>query len=206
MKTEETVGKGGQIAVIDGSLVDIDFIEGGILEETFTVSTPAGDSPPIHLCRWQEVPFYYVHFHGVDWRHALLDACPKVFYALHELGVTDIGLDTNAPFEDYLRGTSGEGCLILVSGTGADFANHSDVFMQLRNMLVNIGWTPDPQYDADGPTGTLGGFRRDASLMLVTVGWEPSSDANCPQDQPISACPLTPEQQIYTIMLSVAMQ
>jgi hypothetical protein len=123
-----------------------------------------------------------------------------------ELGVTDIGLDTNAPFEDYLGGTSGEGCLILVSGTGADFANHYDVFMQLKNMLVNIGWTPDLQYDGGGPTGTLGGFRRDAGLMLVTVGWEPSSNANCPQDQPISACSLTPEQQIYTITLSVAMQ
>ena len=123
-----------------------------------------------------------------------------------ELGVTDIGLDTNAPFEDYLGGTSGEGCLILVGGTGADFTNHPDVFMQLKNMLVSIGWTPDMQYDGGGPTGTMGGFRRDAGLMLVMVGWEPSSDANCPQDQPISACSLTPEQQIYTITLSIAMQ
>ena len=123
-----------------------------------------------------------------------------------ELGVTDIGLDTNAPFEDYLGGTSGEGCLILVGGTGVDFTNHPDVFTQLKNMLVRIGWTPVPQYDGGGPTGTLGGFRRDAGLMLVMVGWEPSSDANCPQDQPISACSLTPEQQIYTIRLSIAMQ
>ena len=123
-----------------------------------------------------------------------------------ELGVTDIGLETNAPFEDFLSGTYGRGCLITVGGTGAAFAGHFDVFMQLKNMLVNIGWTPDPQYDAGGPTGTSGGFRRDMGLMLVTVGWEPSSDANCPQDQPISACSLTPEQQIYTITLSVAMQ
>ena len=123
-----------------------------------------------------------------------------------ELGVTDIGLDLNAPFEDYPGGTSGEGCLILVGGTGADFTNHPEVFMQLKNMLVNMGWTPDIQYDGGGPTGTMGGFRRDAGLMLVMVGWEPSSDANCPQDQPISACSLTPEQQIYTITLSVAMQ
>ena len=123
-----------------------------------------------------------------------------------ELGVTDIGLDTNAPFEDYLGGTSGEGCLILARGTGADFSNQPDVFMQLKNMLVSMGWTPDLQYDGGGPTGTMGGFRRDAGLMLVVVGWEPSSDANCPEDQPISACSLTPEQQIYTITLSIAMQ
>jgi len=123
-----------------------------------------------------------------------------------KLGVTDIGLDLNAPFEDYIGGTSGKGCLILAAGTGVDFANHSDVFTLLKNMLVNIGWTPDLQYDGGGPTGTLGGFRRDAGLMLVSVGWEPSPDANCPQDQPISACSLTPEQQIYTITLSIAMQ
>ena len=123
-----------------------------------------------------------------------------------ELGVTDIGLDTNAPFTDYIGGTSGEGCLISVSGDGIDFANPYDVFTQLENMLVNMGWTRDMQYDAGGPTGMGGGFRRDAGLMLVMVGWEPSSDANCPQDQPISACSLTPEQQIYTITLSVAMQ
>lgn len=122
------------------------------------------------------------------------------------LGVTDIGLETDAPFEDYVGGTSGRGCLILVGGTGADFAGVFDVFMQLENMLVNIGWTRDPQYAADGPTGMGGGFRRDAGLLLVMVGWEPSSDANCPEDQPISACSLTPEQQIYTITLSIAMK
>jgi len=123
-----------------------------------------------------------------------------------ELGVTDIGLVTDAPFEDYLGGTSGKGCLIQVGGTGADFTNHPDVFMQLRSMLVNMGWTPDPQYDAGGPTGTFGGFRRDAGLMLVMVGWEPSADANCPQDEPIYPCSLTPEQQISTITLSIAIQ
>ena len=123
-----------------------------------------------------------------------------------ELGVTDIGLETNAPFEDYLGGTYGKGCLISVSGSGADFANVFDVFMQLKNMLENMGWTPDPQYVADGPISTSGGFRRDTGLMLVSVGWEPSPDANCPQDQAISACSVTPEQQIYTITLSAAMQ
>jgi len=123
-----------------------------------------------------------------------------------ELGVTDIGLNTNAPFEDYLGGTSGEGCLITVGGTGVDFPNHPDVFAQLKDMLVKIGWTPDLQYDGGGPTGTMGGFRRDSALMLVVVGWEPALDANCPDDQPIMACELTPEQKIYTITLSIAMQ
>jgi formylglycine-generating enzyme required for sulfatase activity len=118
-----------------------------------------------------------------------------------ELGVTDIGLDTNAPFKAQ-EWTYGEGCLISVSGTGADFSNY--VFMQLKNMLENTGWTPDPQYGAESGASRMQGFRKDNALMLVSVGWRPSSDANCPQDRPILDCSLTPEQQIYTITLSVA--
>lgn len=123
-----------------------------------------------------------------------------------ELGTTDIGLNSPVPFEDYLESTKGVGCLIQVGGTGVDFSNHGEVFMQLKNMLITMGWTPDPKYDGGGPTGTLGAFRRDMGLILVEVGWEPSEDADCPQDQPISACNLEPEQQIYTIKLSAAMK
>jgi hypothetical protein len=111
-----------------------------------------------------------------------------------------------APFDDYIGGTSGTGCLISVPGTGADFAGHSEVFAQLEGMLTTMGWTRDINYDGGGPTGTLGGFRRDSALILVLVGWEPSADANCPQDQPIFACDLAPEQKLYTITLSAAMQ
>ena len=144
---------------------------------------------------------------GLDWVTLPDGICQDIeVMVAGELGTTDIGLDLYAPFEDYLSGTSGEGCLILAAGTGADFANHIDVFNQLKTMLTTIGWTPDPAYDADGPTGTGGAFRRDAALMLVMVEWEPSPDANCPLDQPISACVLTPEQQIYTITLNIAMQ
>lgn len=123
-----------------------------------------------------------------------------------ELGVSDIGLETNVPFTDYISGTAGEGCLITVTGTGADFTNYADVYAQLETLMGRIGWTNDMTYGAGGPTGMAGGFRRDAGLLLLEVGWKPSDDAECPDDQPISACDLTPEQQIYTITLSIAMQ
>ncbi len=123
-----------------------------------------------------------------------------------ELGVADIWLETNAPFEDFLSATYGRGCLISVSGTGADFTSFHDVYMRLSELLAELGWSLDMQYQADGPTGTHSAFRRDAGLILVSVGWEPSADANCPADQPISACDLAPEQQVYTIILSAATQ
>lgn len=120
------------------------------------------------------------------------------------LGVTEVELEGDAPFEDYLGGTSGTGCLLTVNGTGVDFENFFDVFLQLKTMLEGQGWVSDMQFDGGGPTGELGGLRRDNALLLMLVGWEPSEDANCPQDQPISACPLEPEQMIYTITLSIA--
>jgi hypothetical protein len=48
------------------------------------------------------------------------------------------------------------------------------------------------------------GFRQGNRLYLLQVGWEPSEDANCPSDQPISACDLEPQQHLYTIVLNCA--
>ena len=47
---------------------------------------------------------------------------------------------------------------------------------------------------------------RDMGLLLISVGWEPSADAQCSSDQPISACELKPEQKLYTILIQAAMK
>jgi hypothetical protein len=111
---------------------------------------------------------------------------------------------TNAPFEDYVGGGFGTGCRALATGTGADLADLPTVAGELRAMLQERGWQEDVQYAADGPTGTASGFRQDGGLCLLSVAWEPSDDANCPSDQPISECDLEPEQQVYTIVLNCA--
>jgi hypothetical protein len=141
-----------------------------------------------------------------DWQPVPIEICQDFQVSVAgTLGVTDVTLDEDAPFEDYINGTTGTGCLITAYGTGADFAD-IDVYAVLKEMLVTYGWTPDIQYDASGPTGMAGGFRRDYGLLILSASWEPSEDANCPSDQPISACELAPEQQIWTITLSIAMQ
>lgn len=150
-------------------------------------------SAPVPVSAWQPLPE---------------DVCQMIQTdAMNALGAGAANLEMNAPFTDIISGTSGTGCLITILGTGADFpAGHFDTFMQLKNMFESTGWTPDMQYDGGGPTGTVGGFRRDSGLLIVIVGWEPSADADCPTDQPISACELTPEQMIYTITITGAMQ
>ncbi len=109
-----------------------------------------------------------------------------------------------APFMDHISGKAGTGCQMTATGTGLDFENFWSVAEALREALGSQGWQADFMYAADGPTGTGNGFRKGNALCLFSVGWEPSEDANCPQDQPISACELAPEQKLYTIRLNCA--
>jgi hypothetical protein len=73
-------------------------------------------------------------------------------------------------------------------------------------MLAEQGWTEDPQLAADGPTGTAAGYRKEDQICLAAASWVPDPSANCPADQPISACALTPEQQLYTITLNCGVE
>lgn len=126
------------------------------------------------------------------------------------LGAGEASLDTNASFVDFAEQTEGTGCVITVTGTGADFAAFEEgffgIYVQLQAMLEGQGWVEDMMYGLGGPTGIGSGFRRDNALLILIAGWEPSDDAECPTDQPIGMCELTPEQQIYEITLNVAEQ
>ncbi len=107
-------------------------------------------------------------------------------------------------FDDYVSNETGTGCQATAAGTGADFESVPAVASALSEMLEARGWEEDMQYNADGPTGTATAFHLENALCLLHVGWEPSEDADCPSDQPISACELAPEQQLYTATLNCA--
>ena len=105
----------------------------------------------------------------------------------------------NAPFADF--GLQGEACVIEAFGSGAEF-NMDSTPKALESVFSD--WTPNMQFAADGPTGKVVGFTKDSAILLITVKWEPSAYAGCPSDQPISACPLTPWQKLFTITLKAA--
>ncbi|NIO70530.1 MAG: hypothetical protein GTN71_16255 [Anaerolineae bacterium] len=130
-------------------------------------------------------------------------ACDELANAMAQTLGVDVAT-AEAPFQDYVSGKGGTGCQATAQGTGLDFENLTAVADTLREMLRYQGWREDSMYAADGPTGTGTGFERAGELCLLTVGWEPSEDAHCPQDQPISECQLAPEQQLYTIDLNCA--
>lgn len=115
----------------------------------------------------------------------------------------DVSLEEAAPFTDTLAGEGGLGCRLIASGDGNQFAGPQAVMDTLTGS-VGAGWDEQPQYQADGPTGTAKALARDMALMLLSVIWQPAAGANCPADQPISACTLTPDQKLYTVEIDVA--
>lgn len=110
---------------------------------------------------------------------------------------------TRAPFFDALGGEAGQGCHLGVGGNGTQFNSPQDVLTILAGS-VGAGWTEQPAYQADGPTGASKALARDMALMLISANWQPEIGAPCPVDRPISECSLTPEQKIYTIDIDIA--
>jgi hypothetical protein len=110
---------------------------------------------------------------------------------------------TTAPFQDPKSGATGTACQIAITGTGQDFPNYQTVLDRLKTVFQQLGWTENNAYQAGGPTGAATGFQLRNTLALVAVNWQPAPGA-CPTNQPISACQLTPAQQMYTITVTLA--
>jgi hypothetical protein len=122
--------------------------------------------------------------------------------ASQALGV-EFMAQTRAPFFDALGGEAGQGCHLGVGGNGTQFNSPQDVLAILAGS-VGASWNPLPSYQADGPTGSSTGLARDMALMLISANWQPEMGVQCPADQPITDCSLTPEQKIYTIDIDIA--
>jgi len=110
-------------------------------------------------------------------------------------------LNPQGGFSDY-KGQSGYGCTLTAVGTAADFTDPGTVTADLVKAFS--GWTEDPMGAANGPTGAATTLTRDKSMMHVRANWWPKMGITCPSDQPISACPLTPEQKQYTVVVEAA--
>jgi hypothetical protein len=111
---------------------------------------------------------------------------------------------SEVPFEDYVTGLQGNACEIRAHGTGEDFAHFAEGAADLQRLLEERGWQSDTRYAADGPTGTVIGLRQDERVAVVGVSWEPADPALCPDDEPIFLCNVAPEEQLYTVTLTLA--
>ena len=181
---------------------------GGAGSETVVVATLDYSSP-------YRLAFYLIQENGV-WQISRIETPVSATYQplaeaecndLRDAFASALGVEatlSTADFGDFVTGQSGTGCLVTATGTGENFSSFLAVAGQLREMLTERGWVVDMAYLADGPTGTATGLRLGQKLALLSVGWQPSADANCPADKIITECDLTPAQQVYTITLNSA--
>ncbi len=109
---------------------------------------------------------------------------------------------TQAEFQDFITQRAGTGCQATITGTGLDFESVEVVMNALRRMIHAQRWYEDMRLGGGGPTGQITGFRQADKMCRLTVGWEPSEDVECPSDQPIGMCEMSPEQRLYTISLN----
>jgi putative hemolysin len=106
---------------------------------------------------------------------------------------------------DPSTGAEGAACRAQAAGTGEDFASPSAVMNEISAVLTGGGWQEDKQaMSAGGPTGEGWGFHSGDLTAMAVAMWLPDPAANCPSDQPIPECKLTPSQQLYTITLDTA--
>ena len=117
-----------------------------------------------------------------------------------------VATQSEAPLDDFVNNATGTGCLATVTGTGVQFESLDAVVNALGGMLEDQGWTEDPMLAAGGPTGMGAGYRKGDQICTATAMWEPDDSANCPKDQPVSACQVTPEQQVYTVTLNCGVE
>jgi putative hemolysin len=111
-----------------------------------------------------------------------------------------------AAFLDAQSGGTGSACQGVTSGSGVDFVSVTAAADALRGMFAGKGWEEDTRYAADEGNSTTTAFRRESQLCLVSAGWQPSGDADCPPGEPPSNCNLTAEQQLYTVTISCAQE
>ena len=118
--------------------------------------------------------------------------------ALKMLFIIQMGTDFRAP------GTldAGTGCTMTASATGKQISDPYKVLDALTKRFSD--WTNDGNFDAGGPTGAATGLRRGSAVMLITAGWKPAPEVNCPNDKPIETCDLTPEQMLYLVTIQAA--
>ena len=113
---------------------------------------------------------------------------------------------SDAPISDPVTGATGTGCQATVTGDGEQFESPDAVVKTLGSMLVDQGWTADPMLAAGGPNAIDEGYRKGDQICWAGAGWQPDDSANCPKDQPVSACTVTPAQQNYTITLNCGVE
>jgi hypothetical protein len=114
---------------------------------------------------------------------------------------------TVEPFEDeYAQAApAGEACAIHVSGTTASVGMVAgDVYDMMAPVITGLGWVPANNYAAGGVMSLSEGYWKGNQLAIVSAHWQPTEEANCPDNQHIGDCQFAPEHQSFAYSIVIA--
>jgi 5'-methylthioadenosine phosphorylase len=136
LETPPSLGEKVTGVLIDGSITYSSDLRPEA-EMTFTLPTPAGESPPFYLLRYKGMPYYYVHFHGVDFTTASKNVqvgFTGTWYVILQLGIRDVisGAAAGSVHPDMRPGD------VVIMDDFVDFSTHRP-----RSMLTEI-WERPP--------------------------------------------------------------
>jgi hypothetical protein len=106
--------------------------------------------------------------------------------------------------EEMRAVTGGDGCGLTRTSTGAEFESIPSILRLLEATIP--GWVEVLEEAADGPTGSFMTFTRGDQRLSLEVAWSPTpeAEATCPGDQPLGACELSPEDEIFTVQVTLS--
>lgn len=136
---------------------------------------------------------------AISWEALPADECDRLRDTIAEEVGGEATTSDDEEFTHEASGASGTGCVLVLEGTGEDYANFVEISRTIEQVLTSNGWTQNINLLADGPTGTAAGYEKDGAIALVSVDVEPEEGVDCPTDQPISTCfeELEPSQLRY---------
>lgn len=107
-------------------------------------------------------------------------------------------------FTDITNNVDGRSCHI--SGSASDLAIAGPAELMAKAATPFAGWKSEAARDADGPNGSEKGYVSGNRIATIQVNWEPGPGAVCSDKQPLSACKITPQQKLWTIVIDVVEQ
>ena len=109
-----------------------------------------------------------------------------------------------AAFTDYVKQSSGTGCLVRFSLTYNMGVNSIDG--TVSSALQKQGWTENTAYAAAGPSEVLDGYQKGNALCLVDFTSAPTDAKLCPKDANYYNClgNLQPYQVVHIVTVNCA--
>jgi hypothetical protein len=104
-------------------------------------------------------------------------------------------------FTDVTDGSEGRACHI--SGGASNQAFNATAELLAKITPVFGDWRNEPSRAAEGPDGAERGLVKGQRIATIDVNWEPGAGVSCSDKQSLSACKISPQQKLWSVVVDV---